>query len=93
VIKRKIRDPALLRIRIWCFFESWIRDPLWKKIQSLDPGSGIELLKRGVSYSLSYGENLEDMRLADWNIEEICGFAMCRIAIQNCEFSFFRLAR
>jgi hypothetical protein len=64
-----------------------------KKIQSLDPGSGSELLKKGVSYSLSYGENLEDLRLADWNIKEICGFAMFRIAIKNCGFSFFRLAR
>jgi hypothetical protein len=31
-----------------------------------DPGANFE---KG---SLSYGENLEDLRLADWNIQEIC---------------------
>ncbi len=35
-----------------------------------------KLLKRGVSSSLSYGEKFADLRLADWNTDENCVFAV-----------------
>jgi hypothetical protein len=36
-------------------------------------------VKRGVSSSLSYGGNLADLRLAEWNTKESCGFEFLQI--------------
>jgi hypothetical protein len=35
------RVGAVLRIRIRCFFDPWIRDPEWEKRKDPDPGSKI----------------------------------------------------
>jgi hypothetical protein len=34
-------------------------------------------LKRGIPSSLSCAEKLADLRLADWDNIDICGFAIC----------------
>ncbi len=43
MLRIRMRDPVL--------FDPWIRDPEWKKIQILDPGSAINIIDH-ISMSL-----------------------------------------
>jgi hypothetical protein len=39
------------------------------------------IIKTGVSSSLSCYRKLTDCNFADWNTEEICGFAICGLTL------------
>jgi hypothetical protein len=42
--------------------------------------------------SLFYGEKFVDLRVADWHIQEISGFAICGLIIKNRAFEICGLA-
>ncbi len=56
----------MLRIRIRCLFDPWIRDPGWVKNQDPDPGSGSKMnILDHISESLETTFWVKIVRIAD----------------------------